>query len=271
MALPCMPLDDNAVRGRAPFLPARQDESRPPALRIGSPYSRVLGLTPSHSALGGNRMEEGRSGVIVVTLRETPPDRRVLALLNGEVLWEVFRHAHTAYPEECCGMILDAGVRPCRNAQDDLHRADPIAFPRTAIEGFCFDAGDQLFLLESLETMEPVRVVYHSHPGGTADLSAADRAGLLWEEGPVFPTLFHLVVDCRPDHGSEARLHQYSFGVGEFRETARFREADGRLAGQGRLAGKGGRHRGGPGVTGPAGAGRSPAHTSRAKCVLYYT
>ncbi len=140
-------------------------------------------------------------------------------LFEESVLLRAFGHARLTYPEECCGMILASGVRPCRNAQNDLHGSDPAAFPRTATDAFCFDVPDQIFLAESMESPDPVRAIYHSHPDGGISFSKLDRSSLLLDGQPAYPELLYLIIDCRSDYIRGAGL--YSFVRGDFLQIAR--------------------------------------------------
>lgn len=146
--------------------------------------------------------------------------RRARAVLTTDRLLELYRHARRTYPEECCGMVLESGPRPCRNAQDDLHRLAPNAFPQTAGQAFCFDAADQVFLAECMGTPDPVLVVYHSHPDAGDSLSSRDMTSACRGGAPMYPRLSHLVIDCRSDRIAGASL--YLFVKGCFRKIVGF-------------------------------------------------
>jgi len=118
-------------------------------------------------------------------------------------------------------MILASGrVRPCRNAQDELHAADPSCHPLTNRTGYTFDAADQIFLAESMETCDPVRIVYHSHPNESAAFSELDHAAATFEAGPLHEGLMYLVVAC--PNGKAKRACLYEYHQGRYRETARY-------------------------------------------------
>jgi len=187
-----------------------------------SSVRRIMDGLPHDTArvLNQARKATGACSAMAVALESRQLHRNVCSMLNNRALLEVYAHARCCYPEECCGMILDSAVRPCRNVQNELHRRNPIAFPRTASEAYCFDAEDQLWLLESADSSTPVRAIYHSHPDSGAGFSETDRALALHDGRPILPRLLHLIVDCRPDHVVGARL--YAFVDGDFREVARF-------------------------------------------------
>ncbi|HKQ47053.1 MAG TPA: Mov34/MPN/PAD-1 family protein [Phycisphaerae bacterium] len=143
----------------------------------------------------------------------------LVQLITPERLEAIYRQAEATYPRECCGMILASGaLRPCENAQDKLHRLDPNEFPRTALNGYCFEVEDQLFLCRSLESKDPVRIVYHSHPNAPPDFSETDRRGAEHGGGATYPELGFLVVQIGSDHVRAARC--YAFIEGCFRERA---------------------------------------------------
>lgn len=136
---------------------------------------------------------------------------KALTLLQDESLRrEVFRHAVEAYPRECCGMIHDSGEpRKCENAIDRLHARDPESFPRTSADGYAFDFGDLRFLVESLASADPVRIIYHSHPDGDTAFSAADREAAMPDGIAIYPQLAHLVVAVSHEGVREAKLYAY--------------------------------------------------------------
>lgn len=126
----------------------------------------------------------------------------LISLIQDRFLAEIATHARQAHPEECCGMILASGLRRCKNIQDELHRLDPVAHPRPARTGFAFTAEDTIFLIDSLESDDPVLAVYHSHPDGSAQFSHADATG-----AAAYPDLFHLVVACSAEGDLRAVLY----------------------------------------------------------------
>ncbi len=122
-------------------------------------------------------------------------------------------HATAAYPNECCGMILRSGVRPCENEQNRRHALDPAAFPQRADRAFAFDARDAIFLAESQETDDPVLAIYHSHTNGNASFSRTDHAAILWNGEVSYPKLLHLVIECGPDGVRDTRLYCVRDGI----------------------------------------------------------
>ncbi len=139
-------------------------------------------------------------------------------LLDESRLETICAHARQTFPNECCGMILRSGVRPCENAQDRLHALDPMAFPRRPRHAFAFEARDAIFLAESFDGHNPVLAIYHSHSNGGASFSKADHAAILWNGQIAYPELLHLVIDCRSDGVHGVRLFGVREGVVGVRE-----------------------------------------------------
>jgi proteasome lid subunit RPN8/RPN11 len=116
--------------------------------------------------------------------------------LTIEVITEIYQLAIEQYPYECCGLILKQGIRPCQNIQDQLHQADPINYPRNSTTAFTFSASDSLFLSRNIDTENPVKIIYHSHPDVGAYFSDTDKANALYEGQPIYP-VDHLVIDVQ--------------------------------------------------------------------------
>ena len=138
----------------------------------------------------------------------TAETERIKSLLTEPVLAELARHAIDEFPAECCGFVLDHGVRPAGNAADRYHADAPDAFTRTAETGFVLGAADALFLDSSQGTDDAVRILYHSHPNGRAYFSEEDLRQSLFEGEPVYPDLLHLVVGIDARGPREARLFE---------------------------------------------------------------
>jgi proteasome lid subunit RPN8/RPN11 len=124
---------------------------------------------------------------------------KLVDYLTINVIKEIYRLAIDQYPRECCGLILKQGIRPCQNIQDQLHQADPINYPRNATTAFTFSAPDSLFLSRNIDTENPVKIIYHSHPDVGAYFSDTDKANALYEGQPIYP-VDHLVLDVQ-SHG----------------------------------------------------------------------
>jgi proteasome lid subunit RPN8/RPN11 len=81
--------------------------------------------------------------------------------------------------------------------QDRLHRMDQRLYPRTSRTAFALDFESTRFLIDSLSSDDPVRVIYHSHPDVGAYFSEEDRRFASRDREPTFPGVDYLVVDVR--------------------------------------------------------------------------
>jgi [CysO sulfur-carrier protein]-S-L-cysteine hydrolase len=143
-----------------------------------------------------------------------------LPIISPQVLAAIYAHARATYPEECCGFLLgpqdsatiDEG-RQCVNEQNRYHTLDPQRFPRTAREAYYLGGKDLRFLLESLSSPRPVKIIYHSHPDVGAYFSAEDTRAALGREPdetatPQYP-VDHIVIDAQADHIAGAKLFRW--------------------------------------------------------------
>jgi proteasome lid subunit RPN8/RPN11 len=121
---------------------------------------------------------------------------------------EIYRLAIEQYPHECCGLILQQGIRPCPNIQNQLHQSDPINYPRTATNAFTFSAIDALFLSRNIHSENPVKIIYHSHPDVGAYFSHTDKTNALYEGQPIYP-VDHLVIDVQNSSAICAKIFRF--------------------------------------------------------------
>ncbi len=133
--------------------------------------------------------------------------------------------ARAAFPHECCGYLVGAthdavtAIVPCRNAQPDgQHPTHP---DRGAETGFVIEGAELLAFASTFTTHAPARVVYHSHPNGSAYFSAVDRANALTPEGPAYPVQ-HLVIGVTAQDVTEAALFAWAHEIRDFVEVARW-------------------------------------------------
>jgi proteasome lid subunit RPN8/RPN11 len=143
-----------------------------------------------------------------------------LPTLSAQVLAEIYTHARETYPEECCGFLIgprdSAGVdevRRCVNEQNRYHALDPERFPRTARIAYYLGGRDLRFLMQSLETLRPVKIIYHSHIDVGSYFSAEDIRAALGREPddtaePLYP-VDHIVIDAQADHIGGAKLFRW--------------------------------------------------------------
>ncbi|HEU0022697.1 MAG TPA: Mov34/MPN/PAD-1 family protein [Dehalococcoidia bacterium] len=152
--------------------------------------------------------------------------------IPGPILEEVYAVARRAFPFECCGWLVGARagssvsrVRRCVNAQGSgTHPTKP---ERGAETAYVFTGADLLDLNRSLDTEEPARIIYHSHPNGQAYLSETDRgvATSPWGGGPAYPVQ-QLVVGIDAQRVVEAALFDWYDEANGFVEIARYSGAD---------------------------------------------
>lgn len=148
--------------------------------------------------------------------------------IPAELLRAVYAEARRAFPAECCGWLVgprDSGgvdrIRPCENQQDSGDH--PTAADRSAETAYVIAGDDLLELARSLDTPEPARIIYHSHPNGRAYFSETDAevATSPWGDGPAYPVQ-QLVVGIDADRVTGAALFAWSDAAGGFVEIARF-------------------------------------------------
>lgn len=147
------------------------------------------------------------------------------------ILEQVYREARKAFPIECCGWLAGPKdgsavsiVRACINAQDSgTHPMTPERGTETA---YVFTGEELLELNHSLDSEQPARIIYHSHPNGQAYLSETDRgvATSPWGDGPAYPVQ-QLVVGIDGDRVVEAALFDWSEDENGFVEIGRFEGA----------------------------------------------
>lgn len=132
--------------------------------------------------------------------------------VSRHALEEIYAHALECYPLECCGFVHAAGdVHRARNAQDELHAADPERYDRTADVGFTFAPADALALARSFRSDDPAVVIYHSHPDVGAYLSTKDEDAALFEGRPIYEVR-HLVIDVCAAGVRGAKAYLFSDG-----------------------------------------------------------
>lgn len=97
------------------------------------------------------------------------------------IVYNIVPYAQMAFPNECCGFILEDGsVQPAQNVIDRLN--DPSLTQKNA---FLIDATS--FKLASSKK-SPIVCIYHSHTNGDSSMSPADKSFLKW------PNLYYLII-----------------------------------------------------------------------------
>jgi proteasome lid subunit RPN8/RPN11 len=145
------------------------------------------------------------------------------------VLLEVYAHARTAFPAECCGWLVGpkgaATVTRARRAENAYQPdAHPTAGDRSAETAYVIAGTDLLELSRSLDGDEPALVIYHSHPNGRAYFSDTDKkvATDPWGDGPMLPVQ-QLVVGIDANRVVEAAQFAWDDAARDFVEIARWR------------------------------------------------
>jgi [CysO sulfur-carrier protein]-S-L-cysteine hydrolase len=123
-------------------------------------------------------------------------------VIRKAILDVLTAHAGTAYPDECCGMIISRDGRdealPVTNVQNELHAADPSQFPRTARTAYTMGAEAAPILIAAERGTVQLRAFYHSHPDHEAYFSEEDRQQAFggWDE-PSYPDAAQIVLSVR--------------------------------------------------------------------------
>ena len=145
--------------------------------------------------------------------------------IQTEVLEELHAHARECYPDECCGVVVMDGdgrqwaVR-IRNIQDEMHRADPERYPRTARNAYTGHPQDLKRALDDAQA--PGRVLaafYHSHPDHKAYFSAEDVAQATPFGEPSYPDAVQVVVSIYGDEIRDVKAFAWSADAADFVEV----------------------------------------------------
>jgi len=150
-----------------------------------------------------------------------------MILIKKRLIDAIYRHALSAYPSECCGIITGKkenplsleNAFPCRNLQDEMHAEEPQKFPRTSKTAYFLDPKD-LFNIEKVARTkgEIVRIIYHSHVDVGSYFSEEDKKQATFESGPLMPDVNYLVVDVVKDSVRGAKLFGWDSGKKDFVE-----------------------------------------------------
>jgi len=119
--------------------------------------------------------------------------------LTEEAWAEISRHAVEAFPEECCGVILDLGgsdeARRLRNIQNRLHALDSESYPRDATIAYAMDPRElEAIVLEAEVGGAKIKAFYHSHPGHEAYFSEEDKTFATPFGEPTYPESAQIVI-----------------------------------------------------------------------------
>lgn len=135
-----------------------------------------------------------------------------MVVLTDDTLRCIYAHAASTYPEECCGFVFsDGSVHQGVNIQNELNELSPGVYRRSATNGYTFSVADTVLLNGSFRSINPVAIIYHSHPDVGAYFSKEDQDKALFMGEPVFPVTY-LVVDVRAGEARGAKLFQWEQG-----------------------------------------------------------
>ncbi len=122
------------------------------------------------------------------------------------LLAEVFKHAESEYPRECCGVILGrrgdvealTRVIPCENIQEISADKDAAKPSFSARHAYRIDPSQLLTIQkENRKTDERIAVFYHSHPDSPPVLSRRDMEMACPVGRPLYPDVWYLVVSVQ--------------------------------------------------------------------------
>ncbi len=131
-------------------------------------------------------------------------------VLSPDTLKAMFKHAERCYPEECCGFVLANSTIHCgSNIQSELNRANPDRFIRDSATGYTFSFTDLKLLNNSLNSSNPVVLIYHSHPDVGAYFSDEDKDKALFLGQPAYP-VGHVVIDVKNGISVGAKVFQWN-------------------------------------------------------------
>jgi proteasome lid subunit RPN8/RPN11 len=106
---------------------------------------------------------------------------QIKELLEKAPIHHIISYAQRTYPNECCGFILESGaVFPAHNIVESLCDKS-----LTSKNAFLID-NDSWNIASNRES--PIAGIYHSHPNGETNMSAADYEMLHWEN------LYYIIV-----------------------------------------------------------------------------
>lgn len=149
-------------------------------------------------------------------------------VITAEALVEIYAHAASTYPKECCGIVFGPktddtapDVKACVNIQDELHAEDPATHPRDAATAYNLAPKDIFALQKSLRGDRPAKVVFHSHVNVGAYFSDTDQAAARFDDEPAYPVEY-LVVDAQKEGARSAIQFAWDEAVKKYVEVRRY-------------------------------------------------
>ena len=136
---------------------------------------------------------------------------------------EIAAHARSAYPAECCGLVLagregDFRFVPIANVAGSPAAAGTSR--RSVRDGYVMDPKALLAALAEVEQGGGhLQAIVHSHPDVGAYFSREDRdMALGGGNEPLWPGVQYLVISCRQAGVDAARLYTWDPARGDFAE-----------------------------------------------------
>jgi proteasome lid subunit RPN8/RPN11 len=158
------------------------------------------------------------------------PVRSVLKLRKTTIR-DLAKHAEEAFPEECCGVVLEGGnteeVHEITNIQARLHREEPDRYPREATLAYFMDPKELASILDWTDSRGmKIKVIYHSHPDHEAYFSEEDRErAMAWGE-PSYPEATYLVLSVGGRVFKEAKAFHWDESARDFVEVSWCEESE---------------------------------------------
>jgi proteasome lid subunit RPN8/RPN11 len=143
--------------------------------------------------------------------------------ISKQSLAAIEAHARATYPDECCGVMVDREgheeVVRVTNVQNDLHKKDPLQFPRDARTAYRMDGKELLDILRASDQGKlTLLAFYHSHPDHDAYFSAEDKTQALGGgEEPSYPAP-HVVLSVHADAVRAAKAFAWDAAARDFVE-----------------------------------------------------
>jgi proteasome lid subunit RPN8/RPN11 len=140
------------------------------------------------------------------------------------ILDAIRQHACAAFPEECCGFIVERDGRvevvQVTNVQNQKHAEHPEQFPRTAAIAYTMGPEAAPVLVDHDRGRLVIRAIYHSHPQHAAYFSAEDRRqATVWDE-PSYPDATQIVVSVIDGSARDVKAFRWSDTARDFVEVA---------------------------------------------------
>ena len=120
--------------------------------------------------------------------------------LESGPLSNIVSYAQKAYPNECCGFVMESGATfPARNVIETLQNQSLTSRNAFLIDGESWE-------IASSHTSH-ITCIYHSHTNGDADMSETDKHTLRW------PNLYYVVVGLIDTNPTSAKLFWWEEGI----------------------------------------------------------